>query len=76
MRREETISRIDRLLKSDKTEITEETYAAALSDFTKIANEYFETDGSVNFQINQVKSEFFVTVSFPAVRIKNFTVLK
>lgn len=76
MRSEKIKNRINRILNCDKEEMNEETRAAAVADFSRIAGEYFETDGEILFSVQKEKNELSVCVRFNAVRVKNFTVLK
>ena len=75
MKREATKIRLKKMLDDDKEEINDATRAAALSDFTHIAKEYFDTE-NVALNIKRGKSSTDVTVSFKATRVKNFTTLK
>ncbi len=75
MKREATKLRLNKMLNDDKEEINEATRAAALSDFTHIAKEYFDTE-NVTLNIKKGKNGSDVTVSFRASRVKNFTTLK
>ena len=63
------------MLNDDKEEINEATRAAALSDFTRLAKEYFDTE-NVTLSIKKGKSATDVNVSFKASRVKNFATLK
>ena len=68
--------RINRMLELDKEELNSASRAAALRDFTRVSNEYFETEGSPSLQVVRDKRGFFVQLTFRATRVKNFTVLK
>ncbi len=63
------------LLERDKAEINEPSRAAALAEFKRVAEEYFEVDGAYEFRITEEKGGTRVTFSFRAVRVKNFTPL-
>lgn len=76
MKSEITKQRIDRILNADKEEMNQETRAAALADFLRVAQEYFETDGIPAFQVHKTKNGLDVSLNFHAVRVKNFTLLK
>lgn len=76
MKHENNKNRISRILNCDKEEMNEETRAAAVAEFTRVAGEYFETDGDISFSLQKEKNGVSVNLSFRAVRIKNFTVLK
>ncbi len=73
--KEDGLRRIERLLERDKEEMTSETKAAALREFCRVANEYFETEGDVTLAVSRERSGFSVSVTFRAGRVKNFTVL-
>lgn len=75
MKSEITKSRLDKMLTEDREEMNEATREAALADFTRVAKEYFETDG-VAFNMKRLKNGTDVSVTFRAARVKNFTVLK
>lgn len=75
MKRETTIKRLNQILTEDREEMNEPTREAAKSDFTRVAREYFETDG-VDLNMRRGKYGTDVVVSFRASRVKNFSVLK
>ena len=75
MKSEITKSRLDKMLTEDREEMNEATREAALADYTRVAKEYFETDG-VAFNMKRLKNGTDVSVTFRAARVKNFTVLK
>lgn len=64
------------MLDADKEALNEASRRAATADFTRVAEEYFETDGPVTLRTEAVKSGTEVTVRFRAHRVKNFTTLK
>lgn len=68
--------RLVNVLEQDKEEINEPTREAAKCEFSQLAEEYFETEGDCRLDVKRVKGGYEVNVSFRAVRIKNFTVLK
>ena len=72
----DTRQRLVKMLEQDKEEINEATKAAAVRDFAHVAEEYFETDGTPEFQMKRIKGGYEVTVSFKSVRVKNFSTLK
>ena len=72
----EAKERLCRMLEADKEELNEESRAAALCDFTRVAKEYFETDGDLSLQAVRVKGGTEVKISFRATRVKNFSALK
>lgn len=69
-------NRLDLLLKQDKAEMNAETHAAALKEFRRVAEEFFETDGGyvLTTRTNGKRTE--VVLTFPIARVKNFTVLR
>lgn len=50
MRSETTKSRLNQMLNADKEDMNEATRQAAIADFTRVAKEYFETEGELSFQ--------------------------
>lgn len=76
MGKETTKQRINRLLNSDKEGMSEETKRAALADFTHVAEEYFEREGEIGFEVHRSKNHMDVNITFRAVRVKNFMTLK
>ncbi len=68
--------RLVRLLAEDKETINSQTEAAARRDFSRVAKEYFETDGELLFKVEREKNLYRVQIGFSAVRVKNFTPLK
>ena len=68
--------RLHSILESDKEEMNEASKAAALADFSRVAEEYFETDGSLSLEIERGKRGAEVIVKIPIRRVKNFTRLK
>lgn len=76
MRSENTKTRLDRMLNADKEEMNEATKTAVIAEFTRVAKEYFETDGELAFQMRKNKGRLEITIAFRASRVKNFTVLK
>ena len=76
LNRESTKARLGEILSADKEEIEPATRIAALSDLKRVISEYFEPLDEPDFQIKKEKNSLSVTVSFHAVRVKNFTTLK
>ena len=68
--------RLVRLLAEDKETINSQTEAAARRDFSRVAKEYFETDGELLFKVEREKNAYRVQIGFSADRVKNFTPLK
>lgn len=76
MRSEVTKERLNHILHADKEEMNEVTREACIADFTRVAGEYFETDGDVTMNLHRGRTSTEVTLSFRAVRVKNFTMVK
>ena len=74
--KEQERQRIDRMLELDKEELNPASRTAAVADFARVANEYFETEGPPVLNIVHDRRGFSVQLSFHAARVKNFTVLK
>lgn len=75
MKRETTKQRLDKILSEDREEMNEPTRCAALAEFSRVAQEYFETE-NVDMNLKHGKYGTDVSVTFRASRVKNFTVLK
>lgn len=76
MKEEGALRRLNAMLEADKEGINEESKRAALRDFGRVAKEYFDLDGELSLKAERGKSGMQVTLSFRAVRIKNFSSLK
>jgi len=76
MRSETTKQRLNSIIHADKEEMNDATRAAAVGEFTRVAKEYFETDGDVEMSVKRNRNASEVTVNFRAVRVKNFTLVK
>ena len=74
--REEGHKRITRLLEQDKEEMNDESRKASLRDFRYVAQEYFELEGEPSLTVTRQRRGFDVTLTFHALRVKNFTVIK
>ena len=72
----EELRRLNAILEADKEEMNEESKRAALRDFQRIAQEYFDLDGELSLKTERVKQGMQVSLTFRAVRIKNFNALK
>ncbi len=68
--------RIALLLDRDKEDMNEESRAAAVRDFERVAREYFEVEGGVSLAVGRQKEGFAITLAFRAARVKNFTALR
>lgn len=76
MREQVTKSRLARMLAEDKEEMNLETEEAAIRDFQRVADEYFETEGKVRLSVKKEDGSLVATLNFRAVRVKNFSKLK
>ncbi len=68
--------RLERMLDSDKMLISEESRKAAIRDFRRVAEEYFETNGGFLLTTREGKRGTEVVFTFRIHRVKNFTSLK
>ena len=75
MKEEQARARLLGMLGRDKEELNEQTRRAALAEFTRVANEYFEPKGEISFRTEKSGEGLEVSVSFHAVRVKNFSTL-
>ncbi len=66
--------RLARLLERDKT-MKEPSRQAALAEFKRVAEEFFETDGGFLLTAHEGKKGTEVVFTFRIVRAKNFTTL-
>lgn len=73
--KDDELRRLEDLLRRDKAVISDEVEAAAVRDFARIAQEYFDLDGRVSFSLREEKGGGLVTLTFRITRVKNFTVL-
>ncbi len=76
MRELSTKHRLARMLAEDKEEMNLETEEAAIRDFQRVADESFETESKARMSIKKEGGVISVTLTFRAVRVKNFTRLK
>ena len=76
MREKESKARLEQMLSRDKEEMNEASQKAALADLLRVAGEYFDVDGNGVLNIKRVKGNYEVNLSFRAVRVKNFSVLR
>ena len=76
MRSEVTKERLMGILHADKEEMNEVTREACIAEFSRVAGEYFETEGDVAMEIKRGRSSSEVSVTFRANRVKNFTIVK
>lgn len=74
-KRDDTRNRLKAMLNEEREELNEATRAAAVADFTRIAEEYFDAR-DLSLSLKRGKNATDVTVSFRATRAKNFTTLK
>ncbi len=76
MKLTETKERLASMLAENRDDMNAATKEAAYKEFSRVAKEYFETDGELGFQIARAGSGYKITVNFRALRVKNFTTLK
>ena len=76
MRSEVTKERLMGILHADKEEMNEVTREACIAEFSRVAVEYFETEGEVAMEIRRGRSSSEVSITFRANRVKNFTIVK
>ena len=68
--------RLEQMLSRDKEEMNEASRQAALADFLRVAGEYFDVDSGGVLNVKCVKGKYEVALSFRAVRVKNFSILR
>ena len=68
--------RVNRLLQSDKSVMSDACKALVLQDFSEKFNEYFDLMGLPKMEMSCKNGIYTVNVSFEAERIKKFNVLK
>lgn len=73
---ESSKERLKKMLEGDKEELSVPTRAAALKEFSRVAEEFFEPVGKVMLDFTHGTDGKEVTVRFSVARVKNFTVLK
>ncbi len=66
-------ARLARMLEQDKEEMSDACRRAALRDFRRVAEEYFQTDGGFLLTLSQGKHGKEVSFTFRMIRPKNFT---
>ncbi len=74
--KEEDRLRLSRLMEQDREGLNKESKEEALKHFLRVAEEFFELDGKMDFDIVKERHGFDVTVHFKAARAKNFTAIK
>ena len=74
--REEERLRLKRMLEGDKEELSPRMRQAAIADFKRVAEEYFETDGGYELAVREGKRGMEVVFVCRIVRVKNFRTLK
>ena len=75
-RTREDYARVNNVLNTDKSVMSDGCKMLVLQDFAKKFNEYFELQGLPNMEIVIGDSGYVVTVTFLADRVKKFNVLK
>ncbi len=68
--------RLKSILERDKEIIGEAPHRAALADFKRVAEEYFETDGGYELSVREGKRGMEVVFVCRIVRVKNFRTLR
>lgn len=68
--------RINNVIQSDKSVMSEACKALVLQDFAEKFNEYFDLTGLPKMQLLCKNGTYYVSVEFEAERIKKFNVLK
>ena len=76
MRERESKIRLAQMLERDKEEMNEASRAAALEELLRVAGEYFDLDGKGTLSVKRIKGRYEVNLTFRAVRVKNFSVLR
>ncbi len=71
----ENFSRVENVLSSDKLPISGDCKNVALKDIRTVLNEYFDVE-DLNMDINGEDRAFKVSITFTALRVKTFNVLK
>ncbi len=72
----EQFKRINSVIQSDKSVMSEGCKALVLQDFTEKFNEYFDLNGLPRMEIACKNGTYKIVVEFDAERIKKFNVLK
>ncbi len=68
--------RVNNVIQSDKSVMTDACKALVLQDFSEKAGEYFDVLGLPRMEIERKNGIYNVCVTFEAERIKKFNVLK
>ena len=68
--------RAQNVIQSDKSVMSDACKSLVLQDFTEKFSRYFEVDGIPKMEIRFEEGVYLVDLSFKAVRIKKFNVLK
>lgn len=74
--KEEDRLRLSRLMEQDREGLNKESKEEALKNFRRVAEEFFELEGPMDFDVAKERRGFEVTLRFKAVRVKNFTAIK
>lgn len=69
-------ARINNVLQSDKSVMSEACKALVLQDFAEKFNEYFDLIGLPRMELSCKNGTYTVQLTFEAERIKKFNVLK
>ena len=76
MRKGDEFERVNNLLQSDKSVMSDGCKALVLQDFAEKFNEYFDLVGLPRLEISCKNGTYAVEIRFSAERIKQFNVLK
>lgn len=68
--------RLKRMIDHDKETLNEPTRAAAIADFKRVAEEYFQTDGGFLLTARETPKGAEAVFTFRFTRVKNFKTLK
>ncbi len=68
--------RVNGIIQSDKSVMSDACKALVLQDFSEKFNEYFDVIGVPKLEMTRTNGVYSVTVSFEAERIKKFNVLR
>ncbi|MBQ8295850.1 MAG: hypothetical protein IJX87_05400 [Clostridia bacterium] len=73
---EDRFARINNVIQSDKSVMSDACKALVLQDFSEKFNEYFDLIGLPRMELTRQNGTYAVCVTFEAERIKKFNVLK
>ena len=76
MKYENEFTRLNNVLQSDKSVMSDGCKALVLRDFAEKFSEYFDVSGLPKMSLSCKDGRYFITLEFEAERIKKFNVLK